>query len=139
MVFDLLGNTDFKYLSHVKIQLFMTLKSGQDPDPHWFGSLDPDPLLDKKTGSESESTLKQMRIQKNHNCKFATLTRPKLSLDHLYENFLPHDLKPPSVCSFQIWSTFPPLIKTSSGVVDPDTDPDPAFPVNSVPVPDSGF
>jgi hypothetical protein len=34
------------YILHVKIQLFVTFKSNQDPDPHWFGSLDPDPDLD---------------------------------------------------------------------------------------------
>jgi hypothetical protein len=28
-----------KYIFHVKIQLFVTLKSDQDPDPHWFGAL----------------------------------------------------------------------------------------------------
>jgi hypothetical protein len=35
---------------HVKIQLFVTLKSGQDPDsdPHWFGSLDPNQHCDTK-------------------------------------------------------------------------------------------
>jgi hypothetical protein len=32
-----------KYIFHVKIQIFVTTKSDQDPDPHWFGSLDPDP------------------------------------------------------------------------------------------------
>jgi hypothetical protein len=33
---------------HVKIQIFVPLKSDQDPDPdpHWFGSLDPDLNLD---------------------------------------------------------------------------------------------
>jgi hypothetical protein len=37
--------TYIKYIFHVRIQLSVTLKSGQDPnpDPHWFGSLDPDP------------------------------------------------------------------------------------------------
>jgi hypothetical protein len=35
--------TYFKYIFHVKIRLFVTLKSDQDPDPHWVGSLDPDP------------------------------------------------------------------------------------------------
>jgi hypothetical protein len=36
--------TYLKYIFHVKILLFVTLKSDQDPDPgpHWFGSLDPD-------------------------------------------------------------------------------------------------
>jgi hypothetical protein len=27
----------------VKIQLFETAKTELDPDPHWFGSLEPDP------------------------------------------------------------------------------------------------
>ncbi len=35
------------YYLHVKIQLFVTAKSYQDtdadPDPHWFGPLDPGP------------------------------------------------------------------------------------------------
>jgi hypothetical protein len=32
------------YIVHVKIQLCVTAKYDQDPDPdpHWFGSLDPD-------------------------------------------------------------------------------------------------
>jgi hypothetical protein len=35
------------YLQYfVKIQLFVTAKSDQDPEPHWFGSLDSDPDLD---------------------------------------------------------------------------------------------
>jgi hypothetical protein len=34
---------DLFYIFHVKIQLFVTLKSDQDPDPQWSGSLDPDP------------------------------------------------------------------------------------------------
>jgi hypothetical protein len=36
--------TNIKYNIHVKIKLFVTAKSDQDldPDPHWFGSLDPD-------------------------------------------------------------------------------------------------
>ncbi len=41
MFFDL-----FLTISHVKIQLFVTFKSAadpdSDPDPYWFGSLDPD-------------------------------------------------------------------------------------------------
>jgi hypothetical protein len=32
----------YQYNFHVKRQLFVTLKSNQDPDPHWFSSLDPD-------------------------------------------------------------------------------------------------
>ncbi len=40
---------------YVKIKLFATAKSDQDPDsnpdPHWFGSLDPDPQWDKKMDS----------------------------------------------------------------------------------------
>jgi hypothetical protein len=31
------------YIFHVKTQLFVTLKSNMDPDPHCFGALDPDP------------------------------------------------------------------------------------------------
>ncbi len=43
----------FTYIRHifrVKIQLFDTAKSDQalDPNPHWFGSLDPDPHSGKK-------------------------------------------------------------------------------------------
>ncbi len=36
--------SEFQYIFHEKIQLFVLLKSDQDldPDPHWFGSLDPD-------------------------------------------------------------------------------------------------
>ncbi len=52
MFFDLLPT--FKFIFHVKIQLFVTHKSYQDPDPvrldpHWFGFLDPypDPHRDK--------------------------------------------------------------------------------------------
>jgi hypothetical protein len=43
--FFFLPNTYFKYIFHVTILLFATIKSDQDPDPdpHWFGSLDPDP------------------------------------------------------------------------------------------------
>jgi hypothetical protein len=44
--------TYFKYTFHGKIQLFMTLKSDHEPDPHWFGSLDPVPhwnLLESTT------------------------------------------------------------------------------------------
>jgi hypothetical protein len=33
---------------HVKILLFVTAQSDQDPDPHWFGSLHPDPHCGKK-------------------------------------------------------------------------------------------
>jgi hypothetical protein len=35
--------TYYVIIFHVKIQLFVTAKSDQDPDPgpHWFGSLDP--------------------------------------------------------------------------------------------------
>jgi hypothetical protein len=33
------------YVFHVKIQLFVTKKYEQDPDPHWFGSMDTDPDL----------------------------------------------------------------------------------------------
>ncbi len=38
-------HTYIKNIFHVKIQLFVTTKSDQnlDLDPHWFGSLDPDP------------------------------------------------------------------------------------------------
>jgi hypothetical protein len=40
--------TYFTYIMLVKLQLFVTLKSEKNPDldPHWFGSLDPDPDLD---------------------------------------------------------------------------------------------
>ncbi len=39
-----LGNiTYIKYIFHVKIQFCVTAKYDQDPDPHWFGPLDPDP------------------------------------------------------------------------------------------------
>jgi hypothetical protein len=31
------------YIFHAKIQLFLADKCGQDPDPHGFGFLDPDP------------------------------------------------------------------------------------------------
>ncbi len=34
--------TYIKYNFCVKIKLFVTAKSDQDPDPHWFGSLEPD-------------------------------------------------------------------------------------------------
>ncbi len=40
------------YIFRVKIQLLVTWKFGQDSDPHWFGSLDPDPHCNK-----CESTL----------------------------------------------------------------------------------
>ncbi len=48
MFFDLLANLCIFF--YVQIQLFVTLKSDQDPDPNWFGSLDadPDPHIDKK-------------------------------------------------------------------------------------------
>jgi hypothetical protein len=38
------------YIFHVKIQLFVTFKFDQDPkpDPHWFGSLEPNPHWNKK-------------------------------------------------------------------------------------------
>ncbi len=38
-----------------KIQLFVNYKSEQDPDSHWFGSLDldPGPRMGKKSGSVS--------------------------------------------------------------------------------------
>ncbi len=31
------------FMSKLKIHLFVTLESNQDPDPHWFGSLNADP------------------------------------------------------------------------------------------------
>jgi hypothetical protein len=34
---------------HVKIQLLVTTKSAQNPDPHCFGFLDPDPYCGKKS------------------------------------------------------------------------------------------
>jgi hypothetical protein len=36
--------TNFRYIFHVKNQLFVSFKSDQDPDPdpHWSGFLDPD-------------------------------------------------------------------------------------------------
>ncbi len=40
MFFDLLPC--FKSIFHVKIQLFVTLKSDPVPDPRWFGSPGPD-------------------------------------------------------------------------------------------------
>ncbi len=30
------------YIVHEEIQLCVTAKHDQDPDPHWFGSFDPD-------------------------------------------------------------------------------------------------
>jgi hypothetical protein len=36
---------------HVQLLLFVTLQSDQDPDPHWFESLDPDLHRDKKLES----------------------------------------------------------------------------------------
>ncbi len=49
----------FKYIFHVKIQLFVTLKF--DPDPHWFGSLIRIRIrIEIKPGSGS--ALKTMRI-----------------------------------------------------------------------------
>jgi hypothetical protein len=35
--------TYIKNIFHVTIQIFGTAKPNQDPEPHWFGSLDPDP------------------------------------------------------------------------------------------------
>jgi hypothetical protein len=52
----------------------MTLKSDQNPDPHWFGSLDPDPQRDKKnvSGHGHGSALKQMRIRKTSEVLYST-------------------------------------------------------------------
>ncbi len=33
-----------KIIFSCKIQLFVTVKSDQNPYPQWFGSLDPDPV-----------------------------------------------------------------------------------------------
>ncbi len=41
-----------KYIFYVIIQIFFTVKSGQDPDPHCFGSLVPD--LDPHGGEKLE-------------------------------------------------------------------------------------
>jgi hypothetical protein len=38
--------TQLKYIFHVKFQIYVTLKSYQDQDPHWLGSLDPRPDVD---------------------------------------------------------------------------------------------
>ncbi len=42
--YDLLLTVRYiKYIFHLKIQLLWTEKSDQDPGPHWFGFMDPDP------------------------------------------------------------------------------------------------
>ncbi len=40
--------TNIEYIFLIKIQLFVTAKSDQDPDLNWFGSLGPDSHRDKK-------------------------------------------------------------------------------------------
>jgi hypothetical protein len=44
-------NYHIKCIFHVKIQYFVIPKSDQDPYPHWFVSLDPDPHRGKKLDS----------------------------------------------------------------------------------------
>ena len=41
----------------VKIQLFVTAKFDQDPDPHWFSCLDPDPDTLKSTVAQTDLSL----------------------------------------------------------------------------------
>ncbi len=53
--------TCIKYIFHVKCQLFLTARSDQDPDPHWFCSLDADPHWGKKLYPDPH--LKPMRIR----------------------------------------------------------------------------
>ncbi len=40
---DMLYELHIKYIFHAKIELTEKAKSGQHPDPHWFGSIDPNP------------------------------------------------------------------------------------------------
>jgi hypothetical protein len=49
LFFDLLPGTYFKYIFHVKIQLFVTFSLTRIQirmDPHWFDTLDSDPDSD---------------------------------------------------------------------------------------------
>jgi hypothetical protein len=40
---DMLYDLHIKYIFHAKLELIEKAKSGQHTDPHWFGSIDPDP------------------------------------------------------------------------------------------------
>jgi hypothetical protein len=68
--------TYFKRIFHVKIQLFVPIKSDQDPDPDPHGSA---LVWLRGTGSASESIMKPMRIHK-HNTEFNSPShhRPKI-------------------------------------------------------------
>jgi hypothetical protein len=61
-----------KYIFHLKIQLFVTAKSDQDldPDPHWLGSLDPDPDLETHRGKKLDPDPEILSTSNEPYCRF---------------------------------------------------------------------
>jgi hypothetical protein len=58
-------------------------------EPHWFGSLDPDPLCDKKTVSAYGSGLSPMRIQNTVLKNLICLITPDFSAFSQRETYSP--------------------------------------------------
>ncbi len=88
--------TNTKYIFPVKVRLFVTAESGHDPDPHWFGSLDPDPdLIEIKSWIRIRNTAKNnmtapiLRFKKNYDySSYFVFLHKKVKLSFNYPVFV---------------------------------------------------